>query len=125
MTVSPIKAVRDSFRNLVANLNTTRDKQAGGEYYLTPLTQSALSSMYRTSWMARKTVDIPAMDATRKWREWEAEAEQIEVIEAEEKRLLIPQKVLQALKLSRLMGELQFISASKTTIPPCRWISIQ
>jgi hypothetical protein len=54
--------------------------------------------------MARKTVDIPARDATRKWREWEAEAEQITKIEAEEKRLLLPQKVMLALQLSRLYG---------------------
>ena len=101
---SPLKAVRDSFKNLVANLNTVRDKQAGGDYYLTTLTDDTLSAIYRTSWMGRKTVDIPAKDATRKWREWEAEAEDISKIEALEKQLLLPQKVMLALQLSRLYG---------------------
>ena len=101
---SPLQAVRDSFKNLVANLGTDRDKQAGGDYYITNLTDNALSNIYRTSWMGRKTVDIPAKDATRKWREWEAEAEQIAALETEEARLLLPQKVMQALQFSRLYG---------------------
>ena len=102
--ISPLQAVRDSFKNLVANLNTNRDKQSAGNYYVTDLTDETLSGIYRTSWMGRKIVDIPAKDATRKWREWEAEGQEIEAIEAEEKRLLLPQKVLKALKLSRLYG---------------------
>ena len=101
---SPLQAVRDSFKNLVSNLNTSRDKQSGGDYYFTKLTEDTLSNIYRTSWMGRKTVDIPAKDATRKWREWEAENDQIEMIEAEEKRLRLPQKVMLALRLSRLYG---------------------
>ena len=102
--VSPFKAVRDSFKNLVANLGTTRDKQTHGGYYLNELSDDTLSAIYRTSWMGRKTVDIPAKDATRKWREWEAEADQISALESEERRLLLPQKVRKALQLSRLYG---------------------
>lgn len=99
-----LKAVRDSFKNLVANLGTTRDKQSFGEYSLNQLSDDVLSAIYRTSWMGRKTVDIPAKDATRKWREWEAEADQIAALEREERRLLLPQKVRKALQLSRLYG---------------------
>ena len=94
----------DSFRNLVANLNTGRDKQAGGDYFLLELADTQWSVIYRTSWMGRKVVDIPAKDATRKWREWQAEADQIELIVAEEKRLQLPQKVKLALQQSRLFG---------------------
>ncbi len=101
---SRLKVVRDSFKNLVANLGTARDKQTHGDYYLTQLTNDTLSAIYRTSWMGRKTIDIPAKDATRKWREWEAEADQISLIEAEEKRLKLPQKVMLALQMSRLYG---------------------
>lgn len=94
----------DSFKNFIANLNTDRDKQAGGEYQLLALTDSQWSVIYRVSWMGRKVVDIPAKDATRKWREWQAEAEQIAAIEAEERRLQLPQKVKLALQQSRLFG---------------------
>ena len=98
------KLVSDSFKNFVANLNTDRDKQSGGEYFLLDFTDEQWSVIYRTSWMGKKVVDIPAKDATREWREWEAEAPEIEVLEAEEKRLLLPQKVKLALQQSRLFG---------------------
>ena len=94
----------DSFKNFIANLNTGRDKQAGGDYYLLTLNDAQWSTVYRTSWMGRKVVDIPAKDATRKWREWQAEADQIVLIEAEETRLQLPQKVKLALQQSRLFG---------------------
>lgn len=98
------KIVVDSFKNFVANINTSRDKQSAGEYYLTTFSNEALSVIYRTSWMGRKAVDIPAKDATRKWREWRAEAPQIEVIEEEERRLQLRQKVLLAMQQARLYG---------------------
>ncbi len=99
-----LKVVRDSFVNLVSNLNTSRDKQAAGDYYLTTLTDDLLTTIYRTSWMGRKVVDIPAKDGTRKWREWEAEADQIEKIEGEEARLQLQQKTLLTLQKARLYG---------------------
>jgi phage-related protein (TIGR01555 family) len=104
MTQNAVLATWDSFRNLVANLGTSRDKQGSGEYVLTTLTSEVLSAIYRTSWMGRKVVDIPANDATRKWREWNAEADQIEAIENEEKRLHLQQKTRRALQKARLYG---------------------
>ena len=101
---SKLQAVADSFKNLVANLGTSRDKRTAGTYAIATLTDDLLATIYRTSWMGRKTVDIPANDATRKWREWLAEADQIEKIDAHEKRLLLPQKVRLALQYSRLYG---------------------
>ena len=94
----------DSFKNFVANLNTGRDKQSAGEYALLTLSDQQWSNIYRTSWMGRKVVDIPAEDATRKWRAWQAEADQIEEIEEVEKRLLLPQKVKLAMQQARLFG---------------------
>ena len=101
---NPLRVITDNFKNLVANLNTDRDKQAGGYYSLALMTDQQWSLIYRTSWMGRKVVDIPANDATRKWREWSAESDQIELIEAEEKRLKIQQKVKLALQQARLFG---------------------
>ena len=102
--MSKLKAVRDNFKNLVSGLGTERDKQAAGDYTVVPYSDDHWSAIYRTSWMGRKVVDIPAKDATRKWREWQADADQIEKIEAEEARLFLPQKVKLALQMSRLFG---------------------
>ena len=101
---NPLRAIRDNFRNLVSGLGTERDKQASGDYALAALTDQQWSEIYRSSWMGRKVVDIPAKDATRKWREWQADAKQIELLEAEELRLQLPQKVKLALQQSRLFG---------------------
>jgi len=99
-----IRVAVDSLKNFVANLNTTRDKQSAADYFLNILTDEQLSAIYRTSWMAKKTVNIPAQDATRRWREWMAESDQIELLSAEEKRLGIQRKVLNGLASGRLFG---------------------
>lgn len=94
----------DGLQNVVANLGTSRDKAAHTTYVPDILTSHELINTYRTSWLAAATVDFPAEDATRKWRSWRAEAEQISRIEALEKRLQLKTKVQAALITSRLVG---------------------
>src|SRR5690606_3312121 len=94
----------DSLRNLVANLGTARDK-ASHSYYAPPcLTDEQLENAYRDACLPRKIVDIPAQDACRKWRGWNADKEQITALEAEERRLNVRGKVLDALTKARLYG---------------------
>jgi uncharacterized protein len=94
----------DSLQNLTAGLGTDRDKAALSTYVHTMLDDGTLMAAYRGSWLARKIVDIPAFDATRKWRAWQAEAEQISALEAEEKRLDVRRKVMKAKIAARLFG---------------------
>lgn len=94
----------DGFTNLVSNLGGANAKTAGNAYALTPCSQQEVSFAYRTSTWFGKIVDIPADDATREWRSWKAEAEQIEALEGVEKRLGVQHKVNLALKWSRLYG---------------------
>jgi hypothetical protein len=94
----------DGLQNLVAGLGTARDKAAGSAYLATLIDDQTLMHAYRGSWLARKIVDIPAFDACRKWRNWQAEKEQIAAIEAEEKRLDIRRKVMAAKIAARLFG---------------------
>lgn len=51
---------------------------------------------YMSSGMMRKVITIPAEDRVREWRDWQAEKEQIELLEAEEVRLGLASKVKQA-----------------------------
>ena len=96
--------VLDNIVNFIAELGTSRDK-ASGTMYAMPIDSTVeLENAYRGAWLPRKVVDIPANDATREWRSWQADADQIEKIEAEEKRLGLKAKVNQALKRSRLYG---------------------
>ena len=98
------RASFDSLTNLVANLGTGRDKSASSSYVLTLVTDDQLLAAYRTAWLPRKIIDIPAFDSVRAWRDWQAEDEQIEAIEAEEKRLNVKGKVLEARTKARLWG---------------------
>jgi phage-related protein (TIGR01555 family) len=94
----------DSLTNLVSRMGTPADKAAHGVYGLTLLTDPEIMNAYRGAWLPRKIVDIPAMDSCRKWRNWQAEADQIETIEAEENRLNVRGKVLEARIKARLWG---------------------
>lgn len=94
----------DGLANALSGLNTERDK-AAHSYYAEPTVDALeLVNAYRGSWMARKIVDIPAMDSCRNWRGWQADQADIELIEAEEKRLNVRGKVLEARKKARLFG---------------------
>lgn len=96
--------VRDSLTNLVANINTGRDKASSNFYSMPMLSDEELLNAYRGAWLPRKIVDIPAFDSVRAWRDWQAKKAQIELIEAEEKRLNVKGKILEAKIKARLWG---------------------
>jgi phage-related protein (TIGR01555 family) len=68
------------------------------------LTDDQLLASYRNSWLTRKVVNIPALDALRRWRDWQADQADITKIEAEEKRLGLQTKLLRCQVLARLWG---------------------
>lgn len=92
----------DGLKNVLASLGVGRDKAASTFYSVGLLSPQQLLETYRSSWLARAIVDYPAEDATRKWRQWRAESEQITKIEAEEKRLHLKARVEQAMTAARL-----------------------
>jgi phage-related protein (TIGR01555 family) len=94
----------DGLRNLVAGLGTSRDKGGQAEYTQPVYDPLQLLTAYRASSLVRRVVDLPAEDACREWREWQAEAEQITAIEAEEARLGLQGKMLEARRQARLFG---------------------
>ena len=96
--------MNDSLRNVVANLGTSRDKASSSQYCFSQHQDQELIAAYRGAWLPRAIVDIPAEDATRKWRQWKAEAPQITKIEALEKRLGVSRQIEAAYKMSRLLG---------------------
>lgn len=102
--MSVLARVTDSLKNLVANLGTDRDKATGSSYSATYLSDEELINAYRGAWLPRKIVDIPAEDSCRRWRAWNAEADQITALEAEERRLNVQGRVLEALRKARLFG---------------------
>lgn len=96
--------LNDSLTSLVSRMGTDRDKAATVFYTHPTLDDGQALAAYRGSWLPRKIVDIPALDSCRKWRDWQAKNDEIELIEAEENRLNLKGKVLDALIKARLLG---------------------
>jgi hypothetical protein len=85
-------------------MGTDRDKSSSSVYAPLVLTDQELLNAYRGAWLPRKIVDIPPLDETRRWRGWQADRNQIELIEAEERRLGLIEKVRTARIRARLFG---------------------
>lgn len=102
--MSAFTYLKDSLQNLVAGLGTARDKASHSHYALPVMDDQQLLNAFRGSWTAQKGVSIPAVDACRNWRNWQADKAQIELIEAEEDRLNVKGKILEALLKARLFG---------------------
>lgn len=96
--------INDGLVNLVSGMGTGRDKAGQANYTVTNMDDLQLVSAYKASSLARRVVDMPAEDACREWREWQADKDAIAMIEAEEKRLGVQRKVLKAQKFARLFG---------------------
>lgn len=95
----------DSLRSLITGMGDPLiDKSAGVAYGYNYLSDLQLHNAYRGTWLAKKIINIPALDALRKWRAWQADQGQITLIENTEKRLGLQLKVLQAKTLARLWG---------------------
>ncbi|MDT8328346.1 MAG: DUF1073 domain-containing protein [Roseovarius sp.] len=94
----------DGLQNVLAGLGTSRDKSSGASYALDVLDALTLHNAYIESALIRRAIDLPAEDSVREWRAWQAEADQISAIEAEEARLGLQGKLLHARRLARLFG---------------------
>lgn len=98
------RGIGDSLTNLVSRMGTERDKSSHSVYGAPVIDDAQIAAAYRGAWLPRKIVDIPALDSCRKWRNWQADEKAIEAIEAEEKRLHVRGKVLEARTKARLYG---------------------
>lgn len=96
--------INDGLVNLVSGMGTGRDKGGQASWHQDNLSDLDLINAYKASSLARRVVDMPAEDACREWREWQADTADIGKINAEEKRLAIQGKVMQSQKFARLFG---------------------
>lgn len=67
-------------------------------------THQLAAAAYMSSGMLRKVIAVPAEDRVREWRDWQADKEQIDALEAEERRLGLQQKVKAAEVLRGIGG---------------------
>jgi uncharacterized protein len=95
----------DTFHNFLSGLGVQgRDKMTAFQYSKPIWTRQQLEASFQSDWIARKAISIPAQDATREWRAWQAKGQQIEELEATEQRLQVQLKLQMALTKARLYG---------------------
>ncbi|WP_172799120.1 DUF1073 domain-containing protein [Faucicola atlantae] len=95
----------DSLTSLVSGMgNVQRDKLASTTYSYVELTDEQLTNAYRNSWVAKRLVDVPAMDAIKSWRVWQTDNDSLNALEQLEDKLSIKQKLMQTIIASRALG---------------------
>lgn len=112
-----IHFAKDKLSNLISGMGLGRDKASAAQYDLCTFTPQQLANMYRSTWLARKGVDIPAFDSTRNWRNWKAKKEQIQKLKDEETRLNVKGKVFEARCRARLFGGSMLLIGDGSTRP--------
>ena len=95
----------DSLKSLLSGMgNINRDKLASTTYTYIELTDDQLINAYRNSWVAKRLVEVPALDAIRQWRVWQTDNDNLNALEQYEDKLSIKQKLLQTIIASRALG---------------------
>jgi len=99
-----VSYIRDGLINALTGAGTSTDPRAYNHYVLRRLSFQEIDAAFRSSWLMRKGITKPANDMVRNWRDWQADSEQIELLEAEEKRLGLKDKFKRAEILRGLGG---------------------
>lgn len=94
----------DGITNLFSKLGTAFDRNTRSAYYAPILGQAQIEAAYRSSWLTRKVHDLVPFEMTRAGRDWQAEKDQIEKLEAAEQALGLWLKLRQVLTVARLHG---------------------
>jgi len=95
----------DTFTNFLSGLGVMgRDKSTGHQYTKQLWSRDQLEAAFSSDWITRKAITIPPQDSVREWRAWQAEQDQIELLEETEDRLRVQLKLQEALIKSRLYG---------------------
>ena len=94
----------DSLVNLVTGMGTGKDKSTATSFTFTMMMRDQAEAAYRGDWVSRKIIDIPAFDATREWRTWQADADDLSLIEDLESDLDIQRKTKAVLQRASLYG---------------------
>lgn len=96
--------VFDGYGNVIAGMGQGRDKVSQGFYTQKVYSEQELVAAYETAFLPRRIIDALAEDATRRWRNWNANKDQLTKIEKEEQRVGILKGVELGMKNGRLLG---------------------
>lgn len=104
MAGNVVSLIRDGLANVLTGRGTGADRLTANVWLRRFQQPEQVEAAYLSSWLHRKIVDVPAEDMTRAGRDWDATDDEIEKIEAEERRLGVWPKLREAIRLGRLGG---------------------
>lgn len=99
--------MKDSLTGLVnktTGTGTNNDKFTGMSWHHTVANPMQLRNAYRSNWLCRKAVDIPANDMLRQGWTWKADAKDVKSLEMMERAFGIKKKILRAKRMANLYG---------------------
>ncbi len=97
-----LKSYAKSTNGAHAGLGGNTDKAASLAYSFQELSVQQLIAAHRASWVCKQVVQLPAKDATRKWRTWSGDG--ADAIMKAEREFGLQHKTYRAKWLSRLLG---------------------
>ena len=109
--------VADGIANLWSRLGTGADRNSRSYYFAPILSQQQIEAAYRGSWLARKVHDLVPYEMTRAARDWQAEQDQIETLEAAEIALGVWPKLEEAIRTARLHGGAALVLGIRQGMP--------
>lgn len=109
---SPMR-MTDGLANALTGAGTSIDRSRFSFYAQTYINEQQILASYRTSWLMRNVVDMPAGDAVSKGRDWHVEKDRIAEIEKAEKSFGLWPKLRHGLELGRLGGGALIIGADQ------------
>lgn len=95
----------DTLTSMQAGLTPARSKAQTVTYAGRTMTDAEIDNAVRFSSLAQRVVTMPAEDATRRWREWQADADVITKIEDVETKFNIQGKIKATLERARKYGD--------------------
>lgn len=103
--------VHDGLASIASGMGLGADKRSAHFYRHRSLTWQEIEARYRSSWLARKVVDLPASEMCRPKRNWQADGTDIAALEELERRIGLWPKIEEALRLARMGGAVMVIGA--------------
>lgn len=111
-----MQIISDGLVSIASGIGTTADKLTQYGYCFRKLAWHEVEARYRSSWLARKVVDLPASEMTRPKRMWQADDLDIGEVERLERDLGLWAKLEEALRLGRMGGGLLVIGAMQGNV---------
>jgi phage-related protein (TIGR01555 family) len=115
--------IGDGLENFVAGLGTASDKRSfTGWGVVRPMTRVELEAMFRTSWLAKRIVKLPADDMTGSWRTFKMgdadDNPKLDALKQAEKAFKIQHRFHEALCWGRLYGGAIMIMGTADAVDP-------